>query len=183
MFGDIPSGEIFHVSADQPPRGGHTGIRRVLLDHNGQPKTLLELIREKNSQQGKPPAERADLRFGTGRGGQVFLLNKADGVVRLLVPPPTVAAQRRARCRERQRIDSILRVDLHAQSVITVGTSWRRARQRPQRGYEDVRERMRRPSGNFFAIYREGSVRSLAFDARKSFVYRLIGPRLRALVR
>jgi hypothetical protein len=87
VFGDIPSGEIFHVSADQPPRGGHTEIRRVLLDPNGQPKTLLELIQEKNSQQGKPPAERADLRFGTGRGGQVFLLNKADGVVRLLVPP------------------------------------------------------------------------------------------------
>jgi glucose/arabinose dehydrogenase len=86
LFGDVPSGEIFHVSADNPPRGGHAEIRRVLLNHNGQPKTLLELIQEKNTQQGKQPAARADLRFGIGPDGQVFLLNKADGIVRLLVP-------------------------------------------------------------------------------------------------
>lgn len=86
LFGDIPSGEVFHVSADDPPRGGHAAIRRVLLNHNGQAKTLLEVIREKTTQQGKEPAARADLRFGTGRDRQVFLLNKADGVVRLLVP-------------------------------------------------------------------------------------------------
>jgi hypothetical protein len=85
LFGDIPSGEIFHVSADRPPRGGHGELRRVLLNHNGQRKTLLELIQEKNAAQGKQPAARADLRFGTGRAGQVFLLNKGDGVVRLLV--------------------------------------------------------------------------------------------------
>jgi hypothetical protein len=82
----MPSGEVFHVSADAPPRGGQAAIRRLLLHHNGQAKTLLELIRDKNTEQGKPPAARADLRFGTGRAGQVFLLNKADGVVRLLVP-------------------------------------------------------------------------------------------------
>ena len=37
-------------------------------------------------QQGKPPATRADLRFGTGPGGELFLLNKHDGTIRLLVP-------------------------------------------------------------------------------------------------
>jgi glucose/arabinose dehydrogenase len=86
LFGDLPSGEIFHMSGDDPPRGGQAGIRRVLLQHNGQLKTLLELIQEKNTQLGKQPADRADLRFGTGRDGQVFLLNKGDGVVRLLAP-------------------------------------------------------------------------------------------------
>jgi hypothetical protein len=86
VFGDVPSGEIFHVSAEQPPRGGAAAFRRVLLNHNGQPKTLLELIQEKNTGQRKPPATRADLRFGTGPDGRVFLLNKGDGVVRLIVP-------------------------------------------------------------------------------------------------
>ena len=49
-------------------------------------KTLLQLIREKNAAQGKPPATRADLRFGRGPSGQIFMLNKRDGVIRLFVP-------------------------------------------------------------------------------------------------
>ena len=60
--------------------------RRILLNDGGQAVTLLELIRKTNTAQGKQPAARADLRFGSGRAGQVFLLNKQDGVVRLLVP-------------------------------------------------------------------------------------------------
>ena len=44
------------------------------------------VIKEKNAQQGKPPATRADLRFGLGPDGQIFVLNKGDGVIRLLVP-------------------------------------------------------------------------------------------------
>ena len=32
IFGDNPSGEIFHVSADNPPAGGQDPIRRVLLE-------------------------------------------------------------------------------------------------------------------------------------------------------
>ena len=35
--------------------------------------------------QGKKPATRADLRFGTGPDGRMFLLNKADGVIREVV--------------------------------------------------------------------------------------------------
>ena len=52
----------------------------------GANKTLLQLIREKNAAQGKPGAPRADLRFGRGPNGQVFIMNKRDGVIRLLVP-------------------------------------------------------------------------------------------------
>jgi hypothetical protein len=44
------------------------------------------LIREKNAAQGKTPATRADLRFGQGPDGQILVLNKRDGVIRLLVP-------------------------------------------------------------------------------------------------
>ena len=87
IFGDGPSGEIFHVSADDLPDGGQDAIRRILLTYAGaEPQTLLELIQAKNRQQGKEPASRADLRLGSGPDGQLFLLNKADGTIRLLIP-------------------------------------------------------------------------------------------------
>jgi hypothetical protein len=82
LFGDNPSGEVFYVNADSLPRGGQDAIRRVLFTPAG--RTLLELIREKNAAQGRGAASRADLRFGTGPDGQVFLLNKRDGTIRLL---------------------------------------------------------------------------------------------------
>ena len=84
IFGDNPSGEIFYVSADKLPSGGQDAIRRILLTRNGMSKTLLEFIQDKNAAQGRKPATRADLRFGIGPDNQVFLLNKGDGVIRLL---------------------------------------------------------------------------------------------------
>jgi glucose/arabinose dehydrogenase len=86
LFGDFPSGEVLYVDADDLPEGGQASIRRVLFRDGGQAKTLLRLIQEKNVEQGKEPAGRADLRFGAGPDGQVFILNKHDGTVRLLVP-------------------------------------------------------------------------------------------------
>ena len=86
LFGDFPSGEVLYVDADDLPQGGQASIRRVLFDDNGRAKTLLQLIQEKNLAQGKEPARRADLRFGSGPEGQVFILNKHDGTIRLLVP-------------------------------------------------------------------------------------------------
>jgi hypothetical protein len=58
----------------------------VLFNDNGTAKTLLQLIQEKNARQGRKPAMRADLRFGSGPDGQILLLNKRDGTVRQLVP-------------------------------------------------------------------------------------------------
>ena len=86
LFGDMPSGEIFYVDADSPPDGGQSAIRRVLFNDDGQAKTLLQLIREKNAEQGKEPATRADLRFGAGPDGQLLFINKYDGTIRLVVP-------------------------------------------------------------------------------------------------
>jgi hypothetical protein len=77
LFGEIVSGEVFHFSADTLPQGGQDAIHRVLFNRGGTAKTLLQLINEKN-----PAAMRADLRFGTGPGQRIFLLNKADGVIR-----------------------------------------------------------------------------------------------------
>jgi hypothetical protein len=86
LFGDFPSGEIFYIQADRLPSGGQDAIRRILLNDGGTPKTFLKIIQEKNVKQGKAPTTRADLRFGDGPNGQVFLLNKHDGTIRLLVP-------------------------------------------------------------------------------------------------
>jgi hypothetical protein len=86
LFGDNPSGEIFYVDADNLPKGGQDSIRRVLFDDKGTTKTLLQLIQEKNLSQGRPPAKRADMRFNLGPQGKIFVLNKADGTIRLLVP-------------------------------------------------------------------------------------------------
>jgi hypothetical protein len=86
LFGDNPSGEIFYVNADKLPAGGQDQIRRVMFDDQGTNKTLLQLIQAKNTAQGRKPAVRADLRMGRGPNNQLFILNKRDGVIRLLVP-------------------------------------------------------------------------------------------------
>jgi hypothetical protein len=86
LFGDNPSGEVFYFSADNLPKGGQDAIRRILFNDKGEAKTLLQLIKEKNVAQGRTPATRADLRFGHGPNGQLLLLNKRDGTIRLLVP-------------------------------------------------------------------------------------------------
>ena len=86
LFGDMPSGEVFHVSADQLPKCGQDAIRRVLFvtSKGAAPRTALEIIQEKNLAQGKTAAARADLRFDVNAAGQIFLLNKADGTIRVV---------------------------------------------------------------------------------------------------
>jgi glucose/arabinose dehydrogenase len=86
IFGDNPSGEIFYVDADNPPKGGQDAIRRIMFNDKGTPKTLLQLIRDKNAAAGKPAAPRADLRLGMGPDGQLLVMNKRDGIIRVIVP-------------------------------------------------------------------------------------------------
>ena len=86
LFGDNPSGEIFYFNADKVPNGGQDPIRRVMLMDKGTAKSLLGVIRDRANANGSRQPSRADLRFGTGPDNQVFLLNKQDGVVRLLTP-------------------------------------------------------------------------------------------------
>jgi hypothetical protein len=86
LFGDMPSGEVFYISADALPKGGQDAIRRVVFatSPGAAPRSALEIIKEKNRAQGKPEAARADLRFDANAAGQIFLLNKADGVIRVV---------------------------------------------------------------------------------------------------
>ncbi len=86
LWGDLPSGEVFHVPADALSSGGQAPIRRVLFRDGRDTKTLLELVQEKNADQGREPAIRVDLHFGRGPRGRIFLLNKWDGIVREVRP-------------------------------------------------------------------------------------------------
>lgn len=85
VFGDMPSGEVFYVSADNLPAGGQDPIRRVLFTttDNTTPRPMLAIIQEKNRTQGRTPASRADLRFDPASDGRIFFLNKADGTIRV----------------------------------------------------------------------------------------------------
>jgi hypothetical protein len=85
IFGDNPSGEIFYVDADALPKGGQN-FHRILFTDKGETKTLLQILKEKNMQQGKTLATRADLRMGMGPNGEFFILNKRDGTIRQVLP-------------------------------------------------------------------------------------------------
>ncbi len=86
IFGDNPTGELFYVDADNVPKGGQDPVRRILFNDKGTGRTLLQLIRDKNAAAGKPAAPRADLRLGVGPQGQLLVMNKRDGVIRMIVP-------------------------------------------------------------------------------------------------
>ncbi len=85
VFGDNPSGELFYVDADIE-NGGAEAIRRILLKTPDGNKTLLEVVQAQNAVNGDDAASRVDMRFGAGPNGEIFLLNKHDGVVRMLAP-------------------------------------------------------------------------------------------------
>ncbi len=84
IFADMPQGEIFYVNADRLPSGGQDAIRRILVNDGSGPKTFLQVVQAKNMAQGKMPSTRADLRFNFGPDNQVFLLNKGDGIIRVM---------------------------------------------------------------------------------------------------
>ncbi|MEM6330614.1 MAG: PQQ-dependent sugar dehydrogenase [Planctomycetota bacterium] len=93
FFGDFGTndGTLYTVAVDQlvqhqdfsDPAGMHGGfiapIQAVQLTAGGAPTTLLDILRQ---QTGNPTLARTDLRFGVGPGGELYVLNKHDGVVR-----------------------------------------------------------------------------------------------------
>jgi hypothetical protein len=86
LFGDMPSGEVFYVSADDLPQGGQSAIRRVLFRSDSGPRTFLAIVGDASVAQGRQRASRTDLRFAVGVNGRLFLLNKHDGVIREILP-------------------------------------------------------------------------------------------------
>ena len=88
IFGDNPSGEIFYVDADKLPKGGQDGDPAdPASTTRARAKTLLQLIQreERRAGQAAGDARRPALRRGP-QDGQIFVLNKRDGVIRLFVP-------------------------------------------------------------------------------------------------
>jgi hypothetical protein len=86
LFGDMPSGATFHVSADNLPAGGQDAIRlvRFVTADNTTPRPVLDIIQEKNRAQNKTVAARGDVRFDATSDGRIFVLNKADGTIRVM---------------------------------------------------------------------------------------------------
>jgi hypothetical protein len=67
------------------PRGARRGSDGSSSATRASAKTFLQLVQAKNREQGRSPATRTDLRFGSGPDDQIFLLNKHDGTIRLLI--------------------------------------------------------------------------------------------------
>jgi hypothetical protein len=85
LFGELALGELFYVAADHRPDGGQSGIGRVLFDDgSGAPKTLLQLVQANHVARGKEPPARMDMRLGMRSNGDIYVLNKYDGVIRRL---------------------------------------------------------------------------------------------------
>ena len=93
LFGDFPTGAIFILDADSPPSGGQSGIADLrLVDPDGDEVRLLSLINEARVAQGLSTVNRTDLRFGIETPGEVYILNKRDGIIRRLVAVPEPAS-------------------------------------------------------------------------------------------
>ncbi len=83
LFADFPTGGAYTIDADQLPNGGQEPISELRLRQNGVESSFLDMIRQVN-----PSAGRADLRFGTDAVGDVYFLNKQDGIIRRVVATP-----------------------------------------------------------------------------------------------
>ena len=88
LFGDNPSGEMFYVQRRQAAaqrRPGCDPPHRVQRQRADEER-CCDLVKAKTAEQGKKPPTRADLRYGEGPDGRIFILNKWDGVIREIVP-------------------------------------------------------------------------------------------------
>ena len=77
LFGDIKSGRLFYVDADQIVAGQQSPIAELQLLYRGEQTTLHQLMNAPS---------RVDLRFGQDQSGDIYLLTKRDGMIRKLVP-------------------------------------------------------------------------------------------------
>src|SRR4029077_4783387 len=99
VFGDIVTGDIFYADAEQLEAGKESPIFRLRLLFHGHETTMREgVVGDKY---------RADLRFGLGQDGEIYVLTKTDGMIRRMqsgastpsaaaAPAPPDAAQTRA---------------------------------------------------------------------------------------
>ncbi len=70
VFGDIVNGRVFSVDADELELGKQSEIRELLLEIDGEPVTMMELV---------GGGGRVDLRFGSDSDGVLYLTEKIHG--------------------------------------------------------------------------------------------------------
>jgi glucose/arabinose dehydrogenase len=75
VFGDIVTGRIFRVSANQLANGRLSEIREVKLHYYGRHGSLHDILDGEG---------RIDLRFGVDEQGEIYLLTQRDGMIRKL---------------------------------------------------------------------------------------------------
>jgi len=82
LFGDIVNGRIFHVPVDSLELGKSAKISSVIVrDQNGSITSILNEVDD----------NRADLRFGTDRAGEIYILTKGDGRIYKIMDPDYVS--------------------------------------------------------------------------------------------
>lgn len=92
IAGDNPKGIIYTLDVDSDPLdGGGEGWTELIPVNmaTGQERRLISLINAERASLGLGSTGRADLRFSVNTPGEVFVLNKQDGVLRMLVPLTT----------------------------------------------------------------------------------------------
>ncbi|HEX8341238.1 MAG TPA: PQQ-dependent sugar dehydrogenase [Tepidisphaeraceae bacterium] len=82
VFGDLQNGRIFYIDPDVVA-GGQNALTELRLTEDGTTqRTLLQIINETAG----VTATRVDLRFGQDALGNIYLMNKQDGTLRMFLP-------------------------------------------------------------------------------------------------
>lgn len=92
MAGDNPKGLIYILDVESDPLdgGGEGWTELIPIDvETGEERRLISLINAERASLGLGNSGRADLRFSVNTPGEVFILNKNDGMLRMLVPLTT----------------------------------------------------------------------------------------------
>jgi glucose/arabinose dehydrogenase len=79
LCGELVNGRIFHVPLSSLVQGQLATLQELTLLRDGAPVTLSGLA--------AGPGGRADLRFGQGADGEIYILTKQDGKIRKMAAP------------------------------------------------------------------------------------------------
>ena len=82
IFSDFVNGVPYTLDAVNLPDGGTSGITELRLRSGGVEMSFLSMIQAVNSS-----ATRADLRYGFDASGNVYFLDKQDGIIRRITAP------------------------------------------------------------------------------------------------
>jgi uncharacterized protein YjbI with pentapeptide repeats len=85
VFGDRITGRMFYIPVKDLAFGRQAKIRELTLHYGGRPQTLLQILGND---------ARADLHFGMGQDGEIFVLTMGDGMVRTLRPVTDLQSKR-----------------------------------------------------------------------------------------